>query len=124
MFSGKWASSLAVSCCSLGRSSGGGTFGMVLWWSRPGSVMWNEALMTNIGRHRAHGGHQRLAQHLAAVDPLPALLRAAAAKQVLLQRLQVQNGEQTLERAAGLGFGGLAGHWRHLAMVVSDPPGL
>ena len=41
---------MAVSSCSLGSSSGGGTFGMVFWWSRPGSSMWNETLMTNIVR--------------------------------------------------------------------------
>ena len=64
-------------------------------------------------RHSAYGGHQRLAQHLPAKDALPAVLRAAAAKQVLLQRLQVQNGQKIVERAAGLGvgrFGGLARH--------------
>ena len=28
----------------------GGIFGMVFWWSRPGSAIWNDALMTNIAR--------------------------------------------------------------------------
>ena len=68
-------------------------------------------------RHRAHGRHQRLAQHLAAVDPLPALLRAAAAKQVLLQRLQVQDGEQTARarcRASGVRVWRTWWAWRHL----------
>jgi hypothetical protein len=36
---------------------------------------------------RALRGHQRLADHLAAEDPLPADLRAGAAEQVLFERL-------------------------------------
>ena len=39
-------------------------------------------------RHRAHGRHQGLAQRLAAEHALPGLLRAAAAEQVLLERLR------------------------------------
>ena len=42
-------------------------------------------------RHCAHGRHERLPQHLAAEDALPPLLRAAAAEQILLERLQVEN---------------------------------
>ncbi len=61
-----------------------------------------------LGRHRAHGRHQGLAEGLAAEHALPGLLRAAAAKQVILQRLQVQNGEQVLDGAGRLGFA-----WRH-----------
>ena len=56
-----------------------------------------------LGRHRAHGRHQRLAQRLPAEHALPGLLRAAAAKQVILQRLQVQDGEQVLDGAGRLG---------------------
>ena len=66
--------------------------------------------------HRANGGHERLAQHLPAEHALPRLLRAAAAKQVILQPLQVQNGEEAVDRARRWrwrrgwrgGFG-----WRH-----------
>ena len=52
-----------------------------------------------LGRHRADRGHQGLAEHLPAEHALPALLRAAAAKQVIFQRLQVQYGEQVLDGA-------------------------
>src|SRR5437764_4299826 len=38
--------------------------------------------------------NQRLPDHLAAKDALPAHLRAAAAKQVLLERLKVEDREQ------------------------------
>ena len=55
------------------------------------------------GRHRAHGCNQGLAERLAAEHPLPGLLRAAAAKQVILQRLQVQNGAKVLDGAGRLG---------------------
>ena len=61
-----------------------------------------------LGRHRAHGRHQGLPQGLAAEHALPGLLRAAAAKQVILERLQVQNGEQVLDGTGRLGFA-----WRH-----------
>ena len=53
--------------------------------------------------------HQRLPQHLAAVDPLPAFVAAGAAEQVVLERLEVEGGEQRVERALGLGIVG--GHW-------------
>ena len=61
-----------------------------------------------LARHRAHGRHQGLAQHLPAEHALPGLLRAAAAKQVILERLQVQNGEEVLDGTGRLGFA-----WRH-----------
>ena len=44
----------------------------------------------------AAGGDQRLADHLAAEHPLPARLRRAAAKQVHLQRLEIENVEDFL----------------------------
>ena len=40
--------------------------------------------------------HQRLADHLAAENPLPARLRTATTKQIVFQRFQVENGEQVL----------------------------
>ncbi len=42
--------------------------------------------------------HQRLADHLPAEDPLPAGLRAAAAEDVDLDRLQVERRKQPLHR--------------------------
>src|SRR6185312_12721334 len=48
---------------------------------------------------RAHGGNQRLADHLPAEHALPADLRRAAAEQVHLERLEVENIEQ-------VGYGG------------------
>ena len=45
----------------------------------------------------AAGGDQRLADHLAAEHPLPALLRRAAAKQVHLDRLEIEDGEEILD---------------------------
>ncbi len=44
----------------------------------------------------AAGGDQRLADHLAAEHPLPARLRRAAAEQVHLQRLEIENVEDFL----------------------------
>src|SRR5579862_2909934 len=44
----------------------------------------------------AAGGHQRLADYLAAEHPLPARLRRAAAEQVHLQRLEIENVEDFL----------------------------
>ena len=48
---------------------------------------------------RARRRHQRLAQHLAAEDALPALVAAGAAEQVVLQRLEVEGGEESVQRA-------------------------
>ncbi len=53
--------------------------------------------------------HQRLPEHLTAVNPLPAFVAAGAAEQVVLERLEVEGGEQRVERALGLGIVG--GHW-------------
>ena len=50
-----------------------------------------------------HGGDQRLADHLAAEHALPAGLRAAAAEQIVLERLEVEDGEQVVD---GGGHGG------------------
>ena len=50
----------------------------------------------------AAGRDQRLTDHLAAEDALPADLRAAAAKEILLQRFEVEDVEEILD-------GG--GHW-------------
>ena len=47
----------------------------------------------------AIGGDQRLADHLATEDTLPADLRAHAAKQVLLERLDVEDGKKLVESA-------------------------
>ena len=44
--------------------------------------------------HGAAGGDQRLADHLAAEHPLPAHLRALAAKQIDLERLEIEDGEK------------------------------
>ena len=46
---------------------------------------------------RAARGHQRLADHLAAEYPLPADLRRAPAKQVHLERLEVEDGQKFLD---------------------------
>ena len=51
----------------------------------------------------AAGRDQRLADHLAAEHPLPAGLRATAAEQVHLERLEVEDGEEVLD---GGGHGG------------------
>ncbi len=58
---------------------------------------------------RAHGGDQRLPDHLAAEHALPADLRRAAAEQVHLQRLEIEDVEQILDGGGhgGLRFGGL-----------------
>ena len=40
------------------------------------------------------GGDQRLADHLAAEDALPADLRAAAAEEIVLERLEIEDGEK------------------------------
>ncbi len=45
----------------------------------------------------AAGRDQRLADHLPAEDALPAGLRRAAAKQVHLELLEVEDGQQILE---------------------------
>ena len=50
------------------------------------------------GVHRARRRHQRLAQHLAAEDALPAFVAAGAAEQVVLQRLEVEGGEEGVQR--------------------------
>jgi hypothetical protein len=47
--------------------------------------------------HGPARGDQRLADHLAAEHPLPALLGRAAAKQVHLDRLEIENGEEILD---------------------------
>src|SRR5262245_22175338 len=44
----------------------------------------------------AAGRHQRLTDHLPAIDALPARLRRTAAKQVYLQRLEIENVQQFL----------------------------
>ena len=46
---------------------------------------------------RPGGGDQRLADHLPAEHTLPADLRAAAAKQVDLERLKIEDGQQVLD---------------------------
>ena len=48
--------------------------------------------------HRAARGDQRLPGHLAAEDPLAVLLRAAAAEDVHLELLQVEERDQPVER--------------------------
>jgi hypothetical protein len=45
----------------------------------------------------AAGGDQRLADHLAAEHALPAVLRRAAAEQIELERLQVENFQQSFD---------------------------
>ena len=48
----------------------------------------------------AIGGDQSLADHLPAEHALPADLRAHAAKQIHLERFDVENGEKLVQRAA------------------------
>ena len=50
--------------------------------------------------HGAAGGDQGLADHLAAEDALPADLWAQAAKEISLQRFEIEDGEQFVESAA------------------------
>ena len=61
------------------------------------------------GLDRAHGGDQRLADHLAAEHALPADLRRAAAEQVYVQLFEIEDAEQFLDGGGhgGLRFGGL-----------------
>src|SRR6185437_2575595 len=47
--------------------------------------------------HRADGGDESLTNYLAAEDPLPADLGAAAAKQVHFQRLKVEDGQKIVD---------------------------
>ena len=54
-----------------------------------------------LGWHRADRGHQSLAQGLAAEHALPSLLRAAAAKQVIVELLQVQDGQEAFDGSGG-----------------------
>ena len=49
--------------------------------------------------HRASRRHQRLADHLAAEYALPAVLRAAAAEQVVFELLKIEYGEKTFDGA-------------------------
>lgn len=60
---------------------------------------------------RALGGDQRLADHLAAEDPLPADLRAQAPEEVFLELLEVEYRKERIHGRGGLGrarhFGGL-----------------
>ncbi len=53
--------------------------------------------------HCALRRHQRLGDDLAAEHPLPAGLRAEAAIQVLLDRLDIENGDQLLHGGGGAG---------------------
>src|SRR5215470_17914614 len=46
--------------------------------------------------NRAAGGNQRLANHLAAKNALPADLRRTASKQIDLDRLEIKDGQQLL----------------------------
>src|SRR5262245_21942925 len=55
--------------------------------------------------HGAHGSHQGLAENLPPKHALPGLLRAAATEEVNLQPLEVQNGEQAVDRCRRAGLG-------------------
>ena len=66
---------------------------------------------------RARRRHQRLTQHLSAEDALPALVAASATEQVIFQRLQVEGGEEGVQRGLRRVIGG--GHWG-LAMVDGE----
>ena len=66
---------------------------------------------------RARRRHQRLAKHLSAEDALPALVAAGATEQIVLQRLQVEGGEESVQRGLRRVIGG--GHWG-LAMVDGE----
>src|SRR4029450_11749809 len=104
--------------CQTGTVSGSGTSGMgASWYSGPRSATWNDADRAKIarpcgaatarrggeegvggqgvpqpvGRDGPSGGHQGLAGHLAAEDPLEILVRAAAPEDVLLDLLEVED---------------------------------
>ncbi len=51
--------------------------------------------------HRPPRRHESLAQHLPAIDALPAGLRAYAAKQILLESLEVEDGKKLVESLPG-----------------------
>ena len=53
-----------------------------------------------VGRHGAAGRHQRLARDLPAEHPLAVLLRAAAAEEVHLQRLEVEDPSRVVRLVA------------------------
>ena len=59
--------------------------------------------------HGPAGGDERLADHLAAEHALPADLRAAAAEQVVLELLEVEDGEKIVDGAATWVMGSRAG---------------
>ncbi len=50
-----------------------------------------------VGLDGARGGDQRLPDDLTAENPLPTILRAATAEEVVLERLQVEDAEQVLD---------------------------
>ncbi len=74
-----------------------------------------------VGFDGSQGGNQRLTDHLAAKDALPADLRAAAAEKIVFERLQVEYGQQIVD---GFGHGNrfqgavVAGNWPRQSGVV------
>src|SRR5690606_36822154 len=69
------------------------------------------------GRHGPLCGDERLSDDLAAEHPLPGCLRAVVAKQVMLQRLKVENGQKILQCLRHVIFPNLA---YKLGQVQSD----
>ncbi len=67
------------------------------------------AELEEVGVHRMHPavgvdgascGHQRLGEHLAAVDPVTVAVEALTPEQVDLERLEVEKGDQIVERSS------------------------
>ena len=79
------------------------------------------------GIYGARRCHQRLPQHLAAEDALPAFVAAGAAEQVVLQRFEVEGGEEGVQRSLRRGIvgghgssrdgGRQAGGWHRLGLA-------
>ena len=65
--------------------------------------------------HSAAGGHQRLRNHLAAINSDPSLIGGLAAEQIGFDLLQIEQAEQTGNRALWIRSGGFDVHALSLA---------
>src|SRR5207247_2653935 len=65
--------------------------------ARPHEISMQRMRVTALDRARR--SDQRLADHLAAEDPLPARLRAAPAEEIVLERLEIEDGQELSDRA-------------------------
>lgn len=76
-------------------------------------------------RDSASGSDESLSQNLAAIDPLPAVPGALAAKQVLFKLFQVQYGQESGERRGWLRISGGHGRldWQEAAMCSCSARG-